>query len=109
MGLERPIRETAVSERLPQHAQIVIIGGGSVGCSVAYHLTRLGRRDVALLEQGRLSSGTTWHAAGLVGKLSPHTHMRQLIHHGTTPFSALGAADGLDTGRQRRSAHPPTR
>ena len=53
---------------LPERAEIVIIGGGIIGASVAYHLTRLGRTDVVLLEQGQLSGGTTWHAAGLVGQ-----------------------------------------
>ena len=48
----------------PTQARIVIVGGGIVGCSVAYHLTKLGWRDVVLLEQGRLTCGTTWHAAG---------------------------------------------
>ena len=51
---------------LPKHAQVVIIGGGIIGCSVAYHLTKLGWRDVALLERAQLTVGTTWHAAGLV-------------------------------------------
>ena len=54
---------------LPERAQVVIIGGGVIGTSVAYHLTKLGYTDVVLLEQGQLSSGTTWHAAGLVGQL----------------------------------------
>ena len=54
---------------LPDRAQVVIIGGGVIGTSVAYHLTKLGLTDVVLLEQGQLSSGTTWHAAGLVGQL----------------------------------------
>ncbi len=49
---------------LPDRAQIVVIGGGVIGTSVAYHLTKLGRTDVVLLEQGQLSCGTTWHAAG---------------------------------------------
>ena len=56
----------------PTHAEIVIVGGGIVGCSVAYHLTKLGWRDVVLLEQGRLTCGTTWHAAGLVGQMRPN-------------------------------------
>jgi glycine/D-amino acid oxidase-like deaminating enzyme len=55
-----------VAHDLPTHARAVVIGGGIVGCSVAYHLTKLGWRDVVLLEQGMLSCGTTWHA-GLVG------------------------------------------
>ena len=52
---------------LPTHAQVVIIGGGIVGCSVAYHLTKIGWTDVVLLERKQLTCGTTWHAAGLVG------------------------------------------
>ena len=51
---------------LPARAQVVIVGGGVIGCSIAYHLTRLGRRDVLLLERHQLTSGTTWHAAGLI-------------------------------------------
>ena len=51
---------------LPSQAQIVIVGGGIAGCSTAYHLAAAGRTDVLLLEQGKLTSGTTWHAAGLV-------------------------------------------
>ena len=54
-----------MSAPLPDHAQTVIVGGGIVGCSVAYHLTKLGRKDVVLLEQGELTGGTTSHAAGL--------------------------------------------
>jgi len=55
---------------LPDAAQVVIVGGGIIGCSVAYHLVKLGYTDVIVLEQGQLSSGTTWHAAGLVGQSS---------------------------------------
>ena len=58
-----------MSENLPTHAQVVIIGGGIMGCSVAYHLTKLGMTDVLLLERKQLTSGTTWHAAGL-GRLA---------------------------------------
>ena len=54
---------------LPDRARVVVIGGGVIGTSVAYHLTKLGWDDVVLLEQGHLSGGTTWHAAGLVGQL----------------------------------------
>ena len=50
----------------PSHARVVIIGGGVIGCSIAYHLTKLGCRDVLLLEQAQLTAGTTWHAAGLL-------------------------------------------
>ncbi len=56
----------AKSNTLPSQAQVVIIGGGVIGCSIAYHLTKLGRKDVVLLEKAQLTAGTTWHAAGLV-------------------------------------------
>ncbi len=58
-----------MSVELPKSAQAVIIGGGVVGCSVAYHLAKLGYTDVILLERKKLTSGTTWHAAGLVGQM----------------------------------------
>ena len=58
-------------KQLPAHARAVIIGGGVVGCSVAYHLSKLGWTDVVLLERKQLTSGTTWHAAGLIGQLEP--------------------------------------
>ena len=64
--------------RPPQAARIVVIGGGIMGCSVAYHLSALGEADVVLLEQGRLTSGTTWHAAGLVGQLRNHESMYRI-------------------------------
>jgi 4-methylaminobutanoate oxidase (formaldehyde-forming) len=54
---------------LPTHAQIIVIGGGIIGCSTAYHLARDHKADVLLLEQGQLTSGSTWHAAGLVGHI----------------------------------------
>ena len=60
----------------PNSSRVVVIGGGVIGCSVAYHLTKLGWRDVVLLEQGRLTCGTTWHAAGLVGQLRTRENLR---------------------------------
>ncbi|MGO4724605.1 MULTISPECIES: GcvT family protein [unclassified Inquilinus] len=83
---------------LPTHARAVIIGGGIVGCSVAYHLTKLGWRDVVLLEQGTLSCGTTWHAAGLVGQLRSHQSLTRLIRTSTELYAALEAETGLATG-----------
>lgn len=88
-------------KRLPDAAQHVIIGGGIVGCSVAYHLTRMGCRDVVLLEQGQLSCGTTWHAAGLVGQLRSHPAMTDLIRYSTELYAGLEAETGLGTGWKR--------
>lgn len=84
--------------KLPHSAQYVIVGGGIIGCSVAYHLTRMGHRDVVLLEQGQLSCGTTWHAAGLVGQLRSQPAMTNLIRYSTELYSQLEAETGLATG-----------
>ncbi|MGI9425607.1 MAG: FAD-dependent oxidoreductase, partial [Hyphomicrobiaceae bacterium] len=83
---------------LPNEARVVIVGGGIVGCSIAYHLTKLGWSDVVLLEQGRLSGGTTWHAAGLVGQLRAHQNMTRLIRYSTELYARLEAETGQATG-----------
>lgn len=83
---------------LPSHAQIIIVGGGIVGCSTAYHLAKMGRTDVLLLEQGKLTSGTTWHAAGLVGQMRPNRNMTQMSKYGIELYAALEAETGLVTG-----------
>lgn len=87
-----------MSAPLPSHACVIIIGGGIIGCSVAYHLTKLGWTDVVLLEQGRLSGGTTWHAAGLVGQLRSHANMTGLIRYSTELYADLETETGLATG-----------
>ena len=83
---------------VPERAQVVIIGGGVIGTSVAYHLTKLGYRDVVLLEQGRLSSGTTWHAAGLVGQLRASESGTRLVQYSTQLYTELEAETGLTAG-----------
>ena len=83
---------------LPTHAEIVIVGGGIVGCSVAYHLAKLGKTDVLLLEQGKLTSGTTWHAAGLVGQMRPNRNMTQMSKYGIELYASLELETGLATG-----------
>ncbi|NUP64406.1 MAG: FAD-binding oxidoreductase, partial [Nonomuraea sp.] len=83
---------------LPSRAQVVIIGGGIVGCSVAYHLAELGWTDVVVLEQGQLSCGTTWHAAGLVGQLRSTESMTRLIKYSTDLYARLEAETGFGTG-----------
>lgn len=87
-----------MSSPFPSQARVVIVGGGIVGCSVAYHLTRLGWSDVVLLEQGQLSGGTTWHAAGLVGQLRSQASMTTLVRYSTELYSRLEAETGLATG-----------
>ena len=79
-------------------AEIVIVGGGIVGASVAYHLAKLGRRDIVLLEQGRLTCGTTWHAAGLVGQMRPNRSMTRMSQYGIELYSTLEQETGLATG-----------
>lgn len=86
---------------LPQRAQVVIVGGGVIGTSVAYHLTRLGMTDVLLLEQGQLSSGTTWHAAGLVGQLRASESGTRLVQYSTQLYTDLEDEVGLSTGFKR--------
>ncbi len=83
---------------LPTQARVVIIGGGIMGCSTAYHLAKNGWTDVVLLEQGRLSGGTTWHAAGLVGQLRSYQNLTRLIRYSTDLYSKLEAETGLATG-----------
>jgi len=87
-----------MTSNFPARARAVIVGGGIVGCSVAYHLAKLGWKDVVLLEQGRLSGGTTWHAAGLVGQLRTHPAMTRLIRYSTELYAKLEAETGLSTG-----------
>ena len=82
----------------PSQAQVVIIGGGVIGCSVAYHLAKLGMNDVVLLERKVLTSGTTWHAAGLVGQLRATQNMTKLAQYTTELLRDLGAETGQDTG-----------
>lgn len=87
-----------MAQQFPTQARVVIIGGGIIGCSVAYHLTKMGWTDVLLLEQGQLSGGTTWHAAGLVGQLRSHANMTGLIRYSTQLYGELEAETGLATG-----------
>jgi len=83
---------------LPAQAQVVIVGGGIIGASVAYHLAKLGVKDVLLLEQGSLTCGTTWHAAGLVGQMRPNRSMTRMSQYGIGLYATLEAETGLATG-----------
>ncbi len=80
------------------HAEIVVVGGGIAGTSVAYHLAKLGKRDVLLLEQGSLTCGTTWHAAGLIGQMRPNRSMTRMSQYGIGLYASLEAETGLATG-----------
>ena len=83
---------------LPAHAEIVVIGGGIIGCSTAYHLARDHKADVLLLEQGKLTSGSTWHAAGLVGQLRSSASITQVLKYSVDLYKRLDAETGLATG-----------
>jgi 4-methylaminobutanoate oxidase (formaldehyde-forming) len=83
---------------IPSHARVVIIGGGIVGCSVAYHLAKRGCTDVLLLERRRLTCGTTWHAAGLVGQLRATQNLTRLAQYTTQLYEGLERETGQATG-----------
>jgi 4-methylaminobutanoate oxidase (formaldehyde-forming) len=79
-------------------AEIIVVGGGIAGVSVAYHLAKLGREDILLLEQGSLTCGTTWHAAGLVGQMRPNRSMTRMSQYGIQLYATLESETGLATG-----------
>jgi sarcosine dehydrogenase len=79
-------------------AQVVIIGGGIVGCSTAYHLTKMGWKDVVIVEKGELTSGSTWHAAGLVGQLRAERNITRMLQYSVSLYENLEEETGLTTG-----------
>ena len=89
---------------LPTNARVVIVGGGIVGCSVAYHLALRGCTDVVLLERKQLTCGTTWHAAGLVGQLRATHNLTRLAQYTTNLFKTLEDVTGQATGFQQRGS-----
>src|SRR5680860_572900 len=90
-----------MDKQIPVRARVVVIGGGVIGTSVAYHLTKLGVTEIVLLEQGELASGTTWHAAGLVGQLRANESGTRLVQYSTDLYSDLEEEVGLSTGFKR--------
>jgi sarcosine dehydrogenase len=84
----------SVGDPVPEQARIVIIGGGILGCSLAYHLTLMGETDVVLLEQHRLTEGATWHAAGLVGQLRSSRNTTRMLEHSVELYGRLEAETG---------------
>ncbi|MBI1841483.1 MAG: FAD-dependent oxidoreductase [Verrucomicrobia bacterium] len=88
----------AYNDSLPRETRVVIVGGGVIGTSVAYHLTQLGWRDVVLLEQNQLSAGTSWHAAGLVGRLRTSNSMTRINKYTAELYSGLEKETGHSIG-----------
>src|SRR5213595_1628230 len=87
-----------MDKNIPTQARIVIVGGGIAGVSTAYHLAKLGVKDVVLLEQGKLTCGTTWHAAGLVGQTRATRNATRMSRYGIELYASLEAETGLATG-----------
>ena len=90
-----------MSEKLPTQARVVIIGGGIVGCSVAYHLCQIGWKDVVVLERKTIASGTSWAAAGLLGQLWSNAALTKLAIYGADLYSRLEEETGQPTGYVR--------
>jgi 4-methylaminobutanoate oxidase (formaldehyde-forming) len=93
-----------VQKTIPAKARAVIIGGGVSGCSVAYHLAKLGWTDVVLLERKQLTSGTTWHAAGLIGQLRASQNMTRLAKYSADLYVKLEAETGIGTGMKQNGS-----
>ena len=87
-----------MTKNFPTHARIVIIGGGIIGCSVAYHLAKMGEKDVVLLERHKLTSGSTWHAAGAIGQLRSSANITRLLGYSVDLYDRLEAETGQATG-----------
>ena len=90
--------------QIPSKARAVIIGGGVIGCSIAYHLGKLGWRDVVLLERKQLTCGTTWHAAGLIAQLRATQNMTRLAKYSQELYFGLEAETGVATGFKRNGS-----
>ena len=85
-----------MSVEIPRNAQIVIIGGGVIGTSIAFHLTRAGVKDVLLLEKAKLTEGATWHAAGLVGQFRSQQNLMSLMNDSVKLFDGLAEETGQE-------------
>ncbi|WP_421851540.1 GcvT family protein [Oricola sp.] len=89
---------------IPGTARVVVIGGGVIGCSVAYHLAKKGWNDIVLLERKQLTSGTTWHAAGLIAQLRATKNMTKLAKYSQELYGSLEAETGVATGFRRNGS-----
>ena len=87
-----------MSGPFPTHADVVVIGGGIIGCSTAYHLARDHKANVVVLEQNKITSGSTWHAAGLVGQLRSSASITQVLKYSVDLYKNLEKETGLQTG-----------
>ena len=90
--------DSAISAQIPDRASAVIVGGGVIGSSVAYHLARLGWSDVVLLERNQFSCGTTWHAAGLIGTMRANESQAKLCEYSMAVLADIEAETGQSTG-----------
>ena len=90
--------------KLPESAKVVVIGGGVAGCSVAYHLCKFGWKDTVLLERDQLTSGTTWHAAGLIGQLGSSATITRLRNYSLNLYKELEKETGLSTGLKQNGS-----
>src|SRR5213592_2935053 len=94
-----PVNSASVVNATPTtQTQVVIVGGGIIGCSIAYHLAKLGWKDVVLLEQNQLAGGTTWHAAGLVGRLRTTNSMTKINRYSAELYAGLERETGHSVG-----------
>ena len=89
---------------IPEEANVVIIGGGVIGCSIAYHLGKLGWKDILLLERKKLTCGTTWHAAGLIAQLRATQNMTRLAKYSQELYWDLEKETGVVTGFKRNGS-----
>ena len=93
-----------MEKSLPSSAKVVVIGGGVAGCSAAYHLAKFGWKDTILLERDQLTSGTTWHAAGLVGQLGATATITKLRKYSLNLYKELEIKTGLSTGLKQNGS-----
>ena len=93
-----------MQKKIPKNSKVVVLGGGIAGCSVAYHLAKLGWQDTILIERDQLTSGTTWHAAGLVGQLGATATITKLRKYSLSLYKELEKKTGLSTGLKQNGA-----
>ena len=93
-----------IENKIPKSCKVVVIGGGVAGCSTAYHLAKFGWKDTVLLERDVLTSGTTWHAAGLIGQLGSSSTITKLRNYSLNLYKKLEEETGLSTGLKQNGS-----